>query len=115
MKCPTYSKYVAPTNFTAVNAVADAARMAESPRDAAAMCTNVPAAMLSTATAPARQPWLELRLTMYKVSGPGVRLSRRPETTNNQRSCVPNTHLPFFAIAAPNRSRLDCGQISAGL
>ena len=38
------------------------------------------------ATAPARAPWVELRPTMYSVSGPGVMLSSNPDRTNSQRS-----------------------------
>jgi hypothetical protein len=79
-----------PYRTVAVNAVADAARMADKPRAAAHMCTSVPAPMPSAATAPERQPWVELRPTMYSVSGPGVIFNSRPESTNSQRSCVPN-------------------------
>src|ERR1700683_4103719 len=82
---PTYTRYAAPMSFTAVKAVADAARSADRPRAAAQTCTRAPVPIPSAATAPALQPWVELRPTMYRVSGPGVILSRSPASTNNQR------------------------------
>jgi len=50
--------------LTSVNALAEAARRAESPTAAAPMCTKIPAPMPSAATAPARQPCVVLRPTM---------------------------------------------------
>ena len=46
------------------NAVADAARIAETPAAAAAMCTSVPVCTPSIDTSPARRPWSMLRATM---------------------------------------------------
>ena len=47
-----------------VNAVADAARTADKPSAAAQTCTRAPAPIPRAATAPAGQPWVELRPTM---------------------------------------------------
>src|SRR5258706_793184 len=40
--------------------------------------------------APPRQPWPRLRAVISKRSGPGVRFSARPATTNSSRECVSN-------------------------
>src|ERR1700694_2518953 len=57
---PTYTRYAAPMIFNTVNAVAEAASMAESPSAAAAMWTTNPAPMPRAAGAPARQPCVVL-------------------------------------------------------
>ena len=72
--------------FKIVNAVAEAASMADSPSAAATMWTTHPAATPSAAAAPARQPCVELRPMMYNISGPGVIFSSTPAVTNSRKS-----------------------------
>jgi hypothetical protein len=77
-------------SFTIANAVAEAARMADRPSAAAAMCTKQPAPMPSAAAAPADAPCVVLRPMTYNKSGPGVMLSSRPAMTNKVKSWIPS-------------------------
>ena len=66
------------------NAVADVARIADSPSAAANVWTRVPALTPSAAATPTRRPCAMLRPRMYSVSWPGARFRRIAEATNSQ-------------------------------
>ena len=76
--------------FSMVDAVLDAAKIADNPKAAAKICTKVPAPTPNEATIPARVPWLALRLAIKIKSWPGTKLRAMPDTINNQRSWVPS-------------------------
>ena len=59
--------------------------MADRPNAAASVWTIDPDEIPSTDHRPAARPCATLRVTMYSVSWPGVRLSSRPLTTNSQK------------------------------
>lgn len=90
---PIYSKYKQPIALTRINAVAEVARIADSPNAAARICTKVPLPTPNAAIEPARKPWLALLPIMYSESGPGSMLRIIPDTTNNQRFSIPNMPL----------------------
>ena len=79
---PSQIRYAAPTSFTMVKAVADAARIAYSPIMAANTCTTVPRWIPATETSPALRPCAALRVTMYITAGPGM-MSKTNATAEN--------------------------------
>jgi hypothetical protein len=61
---PSQIRYAAPAYLTTPNASADDARIADSPRAAAATCTIEPVWIPRTETRPAARPWSIERVTM---------------------------------------------------
>src|SRR4030095_12888924 len=86
-------RYTAPAVFTAANADADAARIADRPYAASSVWIRSPEPMPRADITPARRPWAMLRARMYIVSGPGVSQRRKLAATKAQRSWIPNIRL----------------------
>ena len=71
IRTPSQRRYTAPASFTAVNAAAEVARIAERPSAAARLCTRVAASRPSAVSMPAPAPRSALRAMISACAGPG--------------------------------------------
>lgn len=79
---PSQTRYTAPTHFTTVKAVADAARIADSPTAASRTCKNAPVQIPNMAANPERCPFFAVCARMKVMSGPGDRFSSTAAVKN---------------------------------
>ncbi|CAB4531170.1 unannotated protein [freshwater metagenome] len=79
------TRYTAPEYLTALNALGDAARIADNPAVAANTCINVPSSIPSTPAYPIDRPSDTLRLITYKTAGPGIKRSASDAIANEIR------------------------------
>lgn len=94
---PTNTRYPAPEYFTALNALGDAARIADKPTVAAKTCMNVPSSMPTTPAYPIVRPSDTLRLMMYRTAGPGITSSATEAIANEINELISGIQIILFA------------------
>ena len=97
MRTPRYTRYAAPQNLIAVNAVVDVARTSDNPVAAAKVCIRLPVEIPRAEIIPALTPRLILRPKIYIVSVPGVRFNRMPESKKAQKLLIPMDSIFSFS------------------